>query len=91
MADVRRHVPYGDPCDGPGCWACAEGVGFAGWDHSVWRTVAVMLAEPLRKAFDAHLDEHRCGDPYVGIGFAHCREAMELWDLLPDGDRIVIA
>jgi hypothetical protein len=61
---------------------------------SVGFTVAaVTLAEPLRKAFREHLDVHGCGtgdsgDPrYVG-GCAHCPEAMRLWDLLPDGDRI---
>lgn len=52
--------------------------------------LAVMLAEPPRKAFDAHLDEHRCYEPPIG-GFGHCPEAMALFELLPDGDRILIA
>jgi hypothetical protein len=57
--------------------------------------VAVTLAEPLRRALDAHLDEHGCGtgdiadDRYVG-GFFHCSEAKRLWDMLPAGDRICI-
>jgi hypothetical protein len=58
--------------------------------------VAATLAEPLRRALDAHLDEHGCGtgntaDPrYIG-GFLHCPEAEKLWDMLPAGDRIMIA
>jgi len=61
-----------------------------------YTVVAVTLAEPLRRALDRHLDEHGCGtgdhtDPrYVG-GFLNCPAAKELWDLLPDGDRIVLA
>ena len=57
--------------------------------------VAMTLAEPLRRAFHAHLDEHGCGTGdtasprYVG-GFIHCSRARELWDMLPGGDRIVI-
>jgi hypothetical protein len=58
--------------------------------------VAVTLAEPLRRAFDKHLDEHGCGtgdpaDPRYVSGFIHCPAARELWDLLPDGDRIMLA
>ena len=61
----------------------------------VFSVVAMTLAEPLRKALDAHLDEHGCGtgdsaDPrYVG-GFWYCPEAKRLWDMLPAGDRIVV-
>lgn len=51
--------------------------------------VAATLAEPIRRAFVAHLDEHGCGGP-DGPGFIHCPQARELWDMLPDGDRIVI-
>jgi hypothetical protein len=64
--------------------------------HVGYSIVAMTLAEPLRKALDVHLDEHGCGtgdvaDPrYVG-GFWYCPEAKSLWDLLPDGDRIVMA
>jgi hypothetical protein len=46
------------------------------------------LAEPLRKAFREHLGEHGCEEPY---GFAYCPDAVRLWDMLPAGDRIVIA
>jgi hypothetical protein len=61
-----------------------------------YEMVARLLAEPLRKALDGHLDEHNCGTgdtsspDYVG-GFTHCPEAKRLWDLLPDGDRILLA
>jgi hypothetical protein len=50
--------------------------------------VAMTLAEPLRKAFREHLGEHGCEEPY---GFAYCPDAVRLWDMLPAGDRIVIA
>lgn len=58
--------------------------------------VAVTLAEPLRRALDAHLDEHGCGtgdvhDPAYCSGFIHCPGAKLLWDLLPDGDKIMWA
>ena len=62
--------------------------------HVGYEIAAMTLAEPLRKALDTHLDEHGCGtgdttDPrYVG-GFWYCPEAKRLWDLLPEGDRIV--
>lgn len=57
---------------------------------------AQVMAEPLRRALDRHLDEHRCGEgdfespDYIG-GFLNCPEAAELWELLPDGDRIMLA
>lgn len=57
-----------------------------------YQRVAQVLAEPLRGAFEEHLAEHRCGDegsPYRG--FINCSEAKRLWDLLPDGDRVVYA
>lgn len=66
------------------------------FDHGVWEAVAMLLAQPLRDALDRHLNEHGCGtgdttDPrYVG-GFFHCPEAKRLWDLMPAGDRIVLA
>jgi len=65
----------------------------AGFGYEI---VARLLAEPLRKALDEHLDEHNCGTgdtsspDYVG-GFIHCPEAKRLWDMLPAGDRIVLA
>lgn len=42
-----------------------------------------------RRRFSKHLDEHGCGKPGAG-GFSHCEEAMRLWDVLPDKDRIVL-
>jgi hypothetical protein len=63
--------------------------------HVGFEVAAVTLAEPLRRAFHAHLDEHGCGtgdprDPrYVG-GFGHCDEALRLWRLLPAGDQVLI-
>lgn len=62
--------------------------------HVVLEYVGALLAEPLRRAFDVHLDEHGCGigdhrDPrYVG-GFLNCPEAARLWDLLPLGDAVI--
>jgi hypothetical protein len=52
-----------------------------------FEVVAALLAEPLRQAFKRHLDEHGCAEIR---GFAYCPEAMRLFDLLPDGDRVVI-
>ncbi|GAA2644488.1 hypothetical protein GCM10010399_92990 [Dactylosporangium fulvum] len=65
------------------------------WADGVWAALGATLAEPLHKAFRDHLDEHRCGtgdyrSPHYVGGFAHCPAAMELWELLPDGDRIVL-
>lgn len=54
--------------------------------HGVWTALGVTLAEPLRRAFWNHVNEHGCPG-----GIVHCDEAMALWDLLPDGDRIVYA
>lgn len=90
----RLHVGYGftEPCEGPGCWYCADGWAWARWDHGVWRALAATLAQPLRDAFVAHLDGHGCGDPGSPIGgFGYCPDAMALYELLPDGDRICIA
>jgi hypothetical protein len=61
-----------------------------------YTVVAATLAEPLRRALDAHLDEHGCGtgdtaDPNYVSGFLNCPDAKKLWDMLPAGDRIVIA
>lgn len=50
-----------------------------------YTVVAVTLAEPLRKALRAHLDGHQCS------GVLSCQEANALWELLPDGDRILMA
>lgn len=59
-----------------------------------YTVVATMLGAVLRKALNDHLDEHGCGTPghpnYTS-GFWHCPEAKRLWDLLPEGDRIVLA
>lgn len=76
------------------CWKC--GHPDPDLAHYVMEFVAAKLAEPLRLALDSHLDEHGCGtgnykDPrYIG-GFSHCPTAEALWDLLPDGDRILLA
>lgn len=62
--------------------------------YGVWHALAVTLAAPLRKALEDHLDEHGCGagsgPTYIG-GFIHCPEAKRLFELLPDGDRVLIA
>lgn len=49
--------------------------------------VAFLLMQPIRKALNDHFDGHDCGE----TGFFYCPEAKRLWDLLPDGDRIVLA
>jgi hypothetical protein len=49
-----------------------------------YELVAAMLAEPLRRALRQHMDEHGC----MLFG---CTEARRLWELLPDGDRILLA
>jgi len=64
--------------------------------EACYTVVAATLAEPLRRAFLAHTDEHGCGTPgtpaYAEFaGFGNCPEADRLWHLLPDGDRILIA
>lgn len=64
------------------------------WAHGAWEAVAVTLAEPLRKAFQGHLNTHLCGtgdhrSPHYVGGFIHCPTAAELWELLPEGDRVV--
>jgi hypothetical protein len=67
----------------------------ADWASGVWEALAVTLAEPLRRSFDEHLTEHRCGtgDPrspfYIG-GFGNCTTAMDLFRLLPDADRVLL-
>lgn len=58
------------------------------WARGPWQALAATLAEPLRKAFAAHLDEHGCAER---TGFAYCDEAMRLFRLLPAGDRTVVA
>lgn len=72
--------------------------------HPVWEAVAVMLAQPLRDAFNGHMDNHGCGccgprwcksthtdEGHAIHGFAHCPEAMHLFNLLPEGDTVIIA
>lgn len=54
-----------------------------------YTVIAATLAEPLRRALDRHLAGHGCGSRPPGFGY--CPEATRLWDLLPDGDRILIA
>lgn len=61
--------------------------------HGVWTAVAMTLAEPLRKAFADHLDEHGCsatsGPTAIG-GFGKCPEAMRLFELQPEGDKLIV-
>jgi len=45
------------------------------------------LVHIRRRRFKRHLDEHGCTKPH---GFAHCEEAMRLWDALPPKNRVVI-
>lgn len=91
----KRHTPHGGPCEGPGCIWCSDGYGIAGWDHGVWTALAITLAQPLRDALDRHFDEHLCGtgdhrSPHYIGGFGNCPTAMQLFELLPDGDRILL-
>ena len=72
---VRRRDNWGRPytevvADHP---ASLASVGFS--------VVAVMLGEVLRKALDAHMQEHECG-------LWSCPEAVRLFRLLPGGDQI---
>ena len=58
-----------------------------------YTVVAQLLAEPLRRAFVEHLDQHGCatqGHPNFVGGFSYCEEAMRLFSLLPPGDTVII-
>lgn len=57
--------------------------------HHVHEYVVALLAERLRNAFDDHYAS--CPRCTSGRGFLHCEEAMALWELMPDGDRVLIA
>ncbi len=66
------------------------------WATGVWDALATTLAEPLWKAFNEHTDAHQCGtgdyrSPYYIGGFANGPVAMELWELLPERSRILLA
>jgi hypothetical protein len=52
-----------------------------------YTVVAKLLAEPLRRAFEKHLDQHGCAERH---GFAYCEEAMQLFGLLPPGDTVIL-
>ena len=52
------------------------------------RTVAVLLADPLRRAWLQHIHPIRPCCQRGGI--AWCEEAMRLFDLLPEGDQEAI-
>lgn len=54
-------------------------------DHDAMQQVAVLLADPLRRAWCQHLDSD-CS-VCAADGIAWCPEAMRLFDLLPSGDR----
>lgn len=66
-----------------GCWACMDGAPFASWATGAWAALAATLAEPLRKAFRDHVDAHGC---YLDT----CAKSLRLWDLLPEGDRVLL-
>lgn len=55
--------------------------------QTAYTITATTLAEPLRRAFSKHVDEHGCA---ARTGFAYCDEAMRLFRLLPDGDRVIV-
>lgn len=50
-----------------------------------WEQIAVMLADPLRRAWLDHITPLRPCCQRAGI--AWCREAMDLFYLLPEGDQ----
>jgi hypothetical protein len=56
--------------------------------HVGFEVAAITMAEPLRRAFDQHLDAHGCAER---LGFAYCDEAMRLFRLLPIGERAIVA
>lgn len=74
--------------------------------YGVWQALAVTLAEPLRRTFSLHLEWHGCSclkrpdckhpeeheatGGHEIQGFGHCPEAMALFGLLPEGDRVVV-
>jgi hypothetical protein len=51
-----------------------------------YTVVAQLLAEPLRRAFVQHLDDHGCAERH---GFAYCDKAMRLFDLLPHAEKVI--
>ncbi len=71
---------------GPECNNCGGELDAA---HAVFETVAMLMGERLRQAFSAHLDEHGCGR-HGGPGFAYCDEAVRLFELMPEGDKVLI-
>ncbi len=54
--------------------------------HVGYTIVAITLAEPLRRAFEKHLETHE-----HPLGFGHCEEAMRLFRLLPESEQIILA
>lgn len=89
----RRNPPY--VTVDPDCWA-----------RGPWQALAVTLAEPLRKAYEAHVEWHGCGcsprhcptperheanGGHALPGVAYCEPAQELWRLLPEGDQVIVA
>lgn len=75
--------PAGGPCATVTALAEAYGV----------EAYGVETASPQRAEFLKHLDEHHCADEnhpaYMG-GFGHCAEAMRLFNLQPDHERVLI-
>lgn len=82
-------------CPGPHCEQVSSEDGeFAGWRdrripatlaHVGFEIVAMTLAEPLRRAFFTHADEHQCQGRYP-----RCPEYARLAALLPEGDEPVL-
>jgi hypothetical protein len=75
------------------CWKCDRKN--PDLTHHVLEYVAAVISEPLRRAFQDHLDVHGCGtgdhnDPrYIG-GFGHCPEAMRLFGLQPEAEQVLV-
>lgn len=59
-------------------------VGPGNFAYGVWTAVAMTLAEPLRKAFRG---QHGCS---ARGGFGKCSEAMKLYELQPEGDKVIL-
>ena len=61
------------------------------WAHGVWKTVAMLLDAPLKRAFDRHLAEHQCTwaqSPMTPL--ADCRTAWDLFFLTAEGRHAVM-
>jgi hypothetical protein len=98
MARCTAYDPPSKPLDGwtivPGCWLCDADFPFATWATGAFSALAMTLAAPIRKAFNDHMDTHLCGTGdsssrhYIG-GFSNCPTARELFELLPEGEKVL--